>query len=228
MEENEENEKAEKTEMCNEKKNLFELTQKNLKEFSMQMRKAVVVERIAIHKRRSYILEWREKVRELQEEEEGLNDDEVIAISSTESEDNTELVEAKSSSESFKTAESDLNKCDNVHDEAFLERDTQIECIENILEHSDLDNGIVLYERNLKCQSDGESTLSTIKSIPPLDYDTDTLKDELKSFGHTPGPITKSTKKVYLKQLMRFKKHPERPGIVEEDPSKISEWIFFI
>lgn len=53
------------------------------------------------------------------------------------------------------------------------------------------------------------SIISTAISVP-LDYDTDTLRDELKSFGCTPGPITKSTKRLYLRRLFRYKKDPRR------------------
>jgi hypothetical protein len=236
MDENEENERKveEKSEEeCNAKKNLFELTQKNLKQFSKQMRKAIIIERIAIHKRRSYIMEWREKIQQIRKDEDKVDMsylnyvnefNNVTAMSSTDSTDDDGIVEIKSSSDSFITANSDLNRCDNaISNDAFIEESTQGECIENIYEHSDAENGIVLYERKIQNpHSDGESTLSTIVSVPPLDYDTDTLKEELKSFGRHPGPITKSTKRLYLKQLMKFKKHPERLGIVvEEDPTKI-------
>lgn len=53
------------------------------------------------------------------------------------------------------------------------------------------------------------SIISTAISVP-LDYDTDALRDELKSFGCTPGPITKSTKRLYLRRLFRYKKDPRR------------------
>lgn len=205
MDENEENErKAEEEEkseeVCNAKKNLFELTQKNLKEFSKQMRKAIVVERIAIHKRKSYIMEWREKIQELLNDEQNsdfsylnyFNECNNETAISSESTDDDTVIEIKSSSDSFITAKSDLNRCDNaITDDAFIvEETTQAECIENILEHSDVENGIVLYERKIQNpKSDCESTLSTIISVPPLDYDTDTLKKELKNFGRQPGKL---------------------------------------
>lgn len=53
------------------------------------------------------------------------------------------------------------------------------------------------------------SIISTVVSVP-LDYDTDTLREELKSFGYNPGPITKSTKRLYLRKLFRYKKNPQR------------------
>lgn len=46
--------------------------------------------------------------------------------------------------------------------------------------------------------------MSSIPSV--LDYDTDTLRRELTVRGEPPGPITKTTKRVYLRQLKRLKK----------------------
>lgn len=48
-----------------EQKNLFELTEKNLQQFSQQMSKVIVIDRLAIHKRRSYINAWREKIQQV-------------------------------------------------------------------------------------------------------------------------------------------------------------------
>lgn len=222
-EDNEENEKKaeaqeESMEVC---KNLFELTRKNLKEFSKQVNKAIVINRIAIHKRRSYILEWRAKIQQYLNEENSFN-------TVTDNNDDT-LLEIKSSSDSsFLTAKSDLMRCDNaIINDAFIEeKEANVECIENILEHSDNESGIKLFERNIKTRNSIlHSSISTIVSIPPLDYDTDTLKEELKNFGRTPGPITKSTKRLYLRQLMKFKKHPERLGLVLEDPTRNSKLL---
>lgn len=53
------------------------------------------------------------------------------------------------------------------------------------------------------------SIISTAISVP-LDYDTDALRDELKSFGCNPGPITTTTKRLYLRRLFRYKKDPRR------------------
>lgn len=43
-------------------------------------------------------------------------------------------------------------------------------------------------------------------------------------FGENPGPITKSTKKLYMKRLLKIKRNPEKylPQISEDkkDPSK--------
>lgn len=69
-------------------------------------------------------------------------------------------------------------------------------------------------EKNLTPRSGSpDSTMSSIISTAisvPLDYDTDTLRDELKSFGVTAGPITTTTKRLYLRRLFRYKKDPRR------------------
>lgn len=40
----------------------------------------------------------------------------------------------------------------------------------------------------------------------PFDYETDTLRAELTAFGEPPGPITKTTKKLYIKRLIKYKR----------------------
>ncbi|EAL39470.3 AGAP011496-PA [Anopheles gambiae str. PEST] len=54
------------------------------------------------------------------------------------------------------------------------------------------------------------TSLSTAVTLPPLDYDTDALRAELTTFGEPPGPITSSTKKLYLRKLVKLRRHPER------------------
>ncbi|XP_050095660.1 uncharacterized protein LOC126577772 [Anopheles aquasalis] len=51
---------------------------------------------------------------------------------------------------------------------------------------------------------------STVVTLPPLDYDTDALRAELTQYGEPPGPITKHTKKLYLRKLIKCRRHPER------------------
>lgn len=63
-------------------------------------------------------------------------------------------------------------------------------------------------------REDNKSSASTIScaaskasSLPSvIDYDTDTLRKELTIRGEPPGPITKTTKRVYLRQLKKLKK----------------------
>jgi hypothetical protein len=51
------------------------------------------------------------------------------------------------------------------------------------------------------------STLSTAFTVP-LDYESDLLREELTQFGEPPGPITKTTKKIYIKKLIKYKRNP--------------------
>lgn len=60
-------------------------------------------------------------------------------------------------------------------------------------------------------ESDTASTISTEITIP-LEYDTDHLRDELTQFGTRPGPISGTTKQLYLKRLMRLKRNVECGG----------------
>lgn len=63
-----------------------------------------------------------------------------------------------------------------------------------------------LFSRTNK--TDSQTTASS-KFTVPLDYNTADLRRELTQFGDSPGPITKSTKYLYMKRLMKFKRHPE-------------------
>lgn len=53
------------------------------------------------------------------------------------------------------------------------------------------------------------SSISTELDLP-VDYDTDVIRQELTNYGEPPGPITSTTKPVYLKKLLRIKRNPER------------------
>lgn len=57
-------------------------------------------------------------------------------------------------------------------------------------------------------EAENTTTASTEFTIP-LDYDTDVLRTELTQFGAPPGPIAATTKRLYLKRLVRFKHNPE-------------------
>lgn len=56
---------------------------------------------------------------------------------------------------------------------------------------------------------------SKVSSLPEtIDYDTETLRLELTSRGFNPGPITATTKRVYLKKLRELEKRPVEKGLV--------------
>ncbi|XP_054728974.1 uncharacterized protein LOC129237983 isoform X2 [Anastrepha obliqua] len=85
--------------------------------------------------------------------------------------------------------------------------------------HTDDENGLVFYETKLLSTqsqaSNGDQqnlncTASTNITIP-LDYETDELRAELTHFGDPPGPITKSTKKLYIKRLIKYRRNAPDP-----------------
>jgi ankyrin repeat and LEM domain-containing protein 1 len=208
------------------KKNLFELTQRNLKEFSEQMSQVIVIDRLAIHKRRSYIKDWREKIQHIRNSTDcKLDIDYINYLNSCndvtlmkKSPDSSIVEEVASSNDSFTTAKSDLQRFEN----AIRPLPDYTEVIQENYVHSDAESGVVLFERRIVSKNkehlkeieeledaQSQSSVSTKVTIPPLDYDTDVLRNELKSFGGNPGPITKNTKKLYLKQLVKIRKRPE-------------------
>ena len=219
-------------------KNLFELTEKNLKDFSKQMTSVIVINRLAIHKRRSYISAWREKLQLIRKNDNETDVNYMNVLNNYN--DITHLNETReyqhetaSSNESFVSAKSELNRIENslsveLKDKLSLQK-VNTEYLVHLTEdyiHSDNENGLIFYEkkimsksqedlRRLREESDNDdaqsqSSVATKITLPPLDYDTDALRTELKSFGHAPGPITKSTKRLYLKQLVKCKRDPEK------------------
>lgn len=96
---------------------------------------------------------------------------------------------------------------------------------QEIYEHFDAENNIMFYENKLSTKTHNTPSNTECEIVElntssesgtctdlatPSDYDTDNLRQELKAFGDKPGPITKSTKRLYLKRLVRYKRHPQR------------------
>jgi hypothetical protein len=54
----------------------------------------------------------------------------------------------------------------------------------------------------------GDSTVSDVSVPSSLDYDTDVLRGKLKEYGCIPGPIVATTKRLYLRKLIRIQKKP--------------------
>ncbi|KAL9883179.1 uncharacterized protein ACN427_010642 isoform 1-T2 [Glossina fuscipes fuscipes] len=71
-----------------------------------------------------------------------------------------------------------------------------------------VDNGLPKQSQDSKV-NDLDSTCNTqlTNFALPLDYETDALRAELTSFGAPPGPITKSTKRLYIKKLIKYKRN---------------------
>ncbi|KAK5648343.1 hypothetical protein RI129_003235 [Pyrocoelia pectoralis] len=85
--------------------------------------------------------------------------------------------------------------------------------IAEIYKYTDKKEGIVLLEKrfpvNQKIDVDNEllSQSSKLSSLPAsFDYDANTLRHELTRYGFPAGPITKTTKRVYLRKLYRLQK----------------------
>ncbi|KAH8263556.1 hypothetical protein KR044_010531 [Drosophila immigrans] len=85
--------------------------------------------------------------------------------------------------------------------------------------HTDDENGLVFYETKLLQQPAKkaakpppapppqlDSSASTNLTVP-LDYETDELRAELTQLGATVGPITHTTKRLYIKQLIKYRRN---------------------
>ncbi|XP_037935102.1 uncharacterized protein LOC119669333 [Teleopsis dalmanni] len=93
--------------------------------------------------------------------------------------------------------------------------------------HTDDENGLVFYETKLpsnpgnkvaqqrssairkRCNLNQTTTTQSTNITLPIDYETDELRAELTTFGEAPGPITKTTKRLYIKRLVKYKRNPE-------------------
>lgn len=113
---------------------------------------------------------------------------------------------------------------------------------QEVYEHFDPEDNIVFYENKLlanatktipKSGSENEVIILNTSSesgtctdlAVPSDYDTDDLRKELRRFGDVPGPITKNTKRLYLKRLIRYKRRPKQTTDNSKHAIKCSEWI---
>lgn len=198
-------------------RNLFELTENNLTEFNRDVTE--------FKSRRSLIDSWRDKVNAPNRISILHNStlpsidkimceiDEMIRFEEAGDESSLGCDVLSTDTESFLTAQEtikSLNKRISAN-ETYI-----IQVAENYV-HTDDENGMVFYERkvlpstvNCKKDTDLNSTHSTVSTAitVPAEYDTDDLRNELTCFGHPPGPITKFTKRLYLKRLIKFKRNP--------------------
>ncbi|CAG9772676.1 unnamed protein product [Ceutorhynchus assimilis] len=100
--------------------------------------------------------------------------------------------------------------------------------VSEVYKHVDEEQGVTLYEKRL-LKTSGETAKSVRSSILSsqslaLDYDSDTLRQELTSLGHKPGPITVTTKRVYLRRLHSLKKHPV--AYVKDHENEINKKVY--
>uniref|UniRef100_A0A182QTL7 LEM domain-containing protein n=1 Tax=Anopheles farauti TaxID=69004 RepID=A0A182QTL7_9DIPT len=259
---------AEKTEPVS-RTNLFELTERNLKNFTRDHE--------STGRRTSFIKCWREKIadmrersqisRKLEDIDRILNsfsetlatksfmdevDETFVTAANNDPNENTiaseQLLEAGGlreiapESELLAQKPSPDRKTVSVESELTDHTETVIVQISEEYIHTDDEAGVVFREKKMTTapaaipmvqvisergvvvahggkhptairKNPSLTSLSTVLTLPPLDYDTDALRAELTTFGEPPGPITKSTKKLYLRKLVRFRRHPERVGL---------------
>lgn len=108
-----------------------------------------------------------------------------------------------------------------IRESDFIQSPTKGEVVMQMTEcyvHTDDEQNIRFYERKLlpveqmgTQEDDKRTTTSAASTVFKLntDYDTDLLRQELTQFGDIPGPITKSTKKLYLKRLVKYQRDPK-------------------
>lgn len=208
-------------------RNLFDLTEENIeKHLSM------VVKR---DRKDSLIDLWRKKVNESRQRKSMLiiNENEFETYLSS---DNMEKIETQSvelsSGRSVETVirKGPMNKPIEIEietEDSFFTAD-EPKVFDTILQtqekykHFDAENNIVFYENKLVTNKEKASPKAILLNTSsesetctdfatPSDYDTDNLRQELKAFGDVPGPITKNTKRLYLKRLIRYKRRPQHP-----------------
>lgn len=216
-------------EEVDEKKNIFELTESNLKEFSKHMNVAIVVSRLAIHKRISYIKKWQESIRHLRKSDLKLDMDYIDYLNKCNDVKvsvNSKTFEDEESEESFFTATTDFKMPQNAQQDVHEKRTF----IEESYVHSDIDGGVIFYEKKLVAPNevdDGESDSSylTELSLPPVDYDTDVLRRELTKLEGVTPVINLSTKKLYLKKLVKLRNQIQLPA--KKSETKMSKGKLF-
>lgn len=237
------------------RKNLFELTEKNLANFSQTMSNSTR------RSRTSFIECWRDKIASLRDRNKlstNIEDIEKILSGFSDStlEDNVDrqtytinsnecdpTPDQEHSHLTFQTAIEQPIQCEDSlrtndfalalcpsspggsakQEKSFTDAHNRLVQISEEYVHTDDEVGLIFYEKKFIAvppttsksnkQANGNVSLSsqsTALTLPPLDYDTDVLRAELTNFGEPPGPITKHTKKLYLKKLIKYKRDPER------------------
>ncbi|XP_039449063.1 ankyrin repeat and LEM domain-containing protein 1 [Culex pipiens pallens] len=219
------------------KQNLFELTERNLTQFSRSMANG--------RRRSSYIECWRDKIAALRDRNKlstNLEDIERILSGFSENsiqEQDSQIIELHTTLDaSYQTAHEHAQPAeDSLRTNEFAlallpspvpsPKPTTPNAIVQLTEeyiHTDDEAGLVFLEKKFHApqvpaeptttttrpRNPSISSQSTALTLPPLDYDTDVLRAELTNFGEPPGPITKHTKKLYLKKLVKYKRDPER------------------
>lgn len=224
--------------------NLFELTEENIeKHLSMVVKK---------RRKDSMIRLWRNRVNESRQRKSLLPVDEK-EFEAFLSENISEVESSSVSQKSIVTVvplkptetEDSFITANDENELATLRNDTHTDLIktseiifqtQELYEHFDPENNILFYENkllanpvnkgknrhqeviNLNISSENE----TVTELP-IDYDTDDLRKELKAYGEKPGPITKNTKRLYLRRLVRYHRSRNPQGTNSNVISKCSK-----
>ncbi|XP_050296832.1 ankyrin repeat and LEM domain-containing protein 1-like [Anthonomus grandis grandis] len=108
--------------------------------------------------------------------------------------------------------------------------------VSEVYKYVDKDEGVVLYERRLlKTPSDyaksvkSSNVSSNLSSLPPtFEYDNKTLRLELTALGYEVGPITETTKRLYLRKLYQFKKSPAAAQKIVNNGNKEARRVYSV
>lgn len=121
----------------------------------------------------------------------------------------------------------------NVQIEAYKHTDNEFDVVfyEQVCYGNNVAKGAAL-PNVANGNEDANTSISSAPSTQvtiPLDYDTDDLRRELTNFGQPPGPITKNTKKLYLKKLIKYKRNNAQAPTKQaaKAPSKCTYLIFY-
>ncbi|XP_058119602.1 uncharacterized protein LOC131289638 [Anopheles ziemanni] len=225
-------EKEEET-VIEKRTNLFELTERNLENFTRNDE--------TIGRRTSFIESWREKIADIRDRgsvSRRLDDIDRILNSFSESKHASFADEME---ETFVTAAEELEKETVIIQlsEEYLHTDDEAGVVfrEKKMTTAPVfavpavpipklqvisETGQLIFDQSLEARNgrtgpppsvvinQSLTSQSTAVTLPPMDYDTDVLRAELTNYGEPPGPITKHTKKLYLRKLIKFRRHPER------------------
>lgn len=210
--------------------NLFTLTQENLeRHLSMTVKK---------NRKDSLIHLWRNKVNESRHRKTMIPIDE-IEFKTFLSEHIEEIESSHNSIDTVIPTKPNSGRQESETEDSFITAAEEKEIInpksgtivqtQEFYEYFDAESNVVFYENRLLANpmtltnkndtnsennaivlnTSSESETCTDLNVPS-DYDTDDLRKELKAFGDVPGPINTGTKRLYLKRLVRYKRHPQQ------------------